>query len=128
MYSCWLSRGDALFELCDPLLCTDGPVRTLVDLTLAPACLSTSSDESGAARREGRQLRRPSSLWSESTERAHRLTSYRMRSASMGKGDARGARENQGVLAGGGRNWVRGPGTSRLVAGRSALFSSVADL
>jgi hypothetical protein len=30
------ARGDALFELCDVLLCTDGPVRTLVDLALAP--------------------------------------------------------------------------------------------
>ncbi|RSS04317.1 transposase [Streptomyces sp. WAC04189] len=30
------SRADALFELCDALLCTDGPVRTLVDLVLAP--------------------------------------------------------------------------------------------
>lgn len=29
-------EGDALFELCDALLCTDGPVRTLVDLALAP--------------------------------------------------------------------------------------------
>ncbi len=29
-------RGDALFELCDALLCTDGPVRTLVGLALAP--------------------------------------------------------------------------------------------
>ncbi|WP_418953087.1 transposase [Streptomyces katrae] len=25
-----------LFELCDALLCTEGPVRTLVDLALAP--------------------------------------------------------------------------------------------
>ncbi|MYZ38089.1 MULTISPECIES: transposase, partial [unclassified Streptomyces] len=29
-------RGDALFELADALLCTDSPVKTLVDLTLAP--------------------------------------------------------------------------------------------
>ena len=29
-------RGDALFELTDALLCTDGPVKTLVDLALAP--------------------------------------------------------------------------------------------
>lgn len=36
LYSCLVSRGDALFELCDALLCTDGPVRTLVDLALAP--------------------------------------------------------------------------------------------
>ncbi|MEU2772476.1 transposase [Streptomyces sp. NPDC007162] len=31
-----LSRGDAFFELYDALLCTDSPVRTLVDLALAP--------------------------------------------------------------------------------------------
>lgn len=35
-YACRTARGDALFELCDALLCTDGPVRTLVDLVLAP--------------------------------------------------------------------------------------------
>ncbi|MFJ9855191.1 transposase [Streptomyces sp. NPDC101150] len=36
LYACLTTRGDALFELCDALLCTDGPVRTLVDLALAP--------------------------------------------------------------------------------------------
>lgn len=36
LYSCLLSRGDALFELCDALLCTDDLVRTLGDLALAP--------------------------------------------------------------------------------------------
>ncbi|MEU9256635.1 hypothetical protein AB0D66_33285 [Streptomyces sp. NPDC048270] len=36
LYACLVSRSDALFELCDALLCTDGPVRTLVDLALAP--------------------------------------------------------------------------------------------
>lgn len=36
LYACLTARGDALFELCDALLCTDGPVRTLVDLALAP--------------------------------------------------------------------------------------------
>lgn len=36
LYACLTARGDALFELCDALLCTDGPVRTLVDLSLAP--------------------------------------------------------------------------------------------
>ncbi|MFI5654847.1 NF041680 family putative transposase [Streptomyces anulatus] len=35
-YDCLTSRGDALFELADALLCTDGPVKTLVDLSLAP--------------------------------------------------------------------------------------------
>ena len=36
LYACLITRGDALFELCDALLCTDGPVRTLVDLALDP--------------------------------------------------------------------------------------------
>ncbi len=36
LYECLTARDDALFELCDALLCTDGPVRTLVDLALAP--------------------------------------------------------------------------------------------
>lgn len=36
LYASLPSRGDALFELCDALLCTDGPVRTLVDLALDP--------------------------------------------------------------------------------------------
>ncbi|MFF8848361.1 transposase [Streptomyces sp. NPDC015127] len=31
-YACLTAGGDALFELCDALLCTDGPVRTLADL------------------------------------------------------------------------------------------------
>lgn len=35
LYACLIARGDALFELCDAPLCTDGPVRTLVDLALA---------------------------------------------------------------------------------------------
>lgn len=35
-YECLSGRGDALFELADALLCTEGPVRTLVDLALAP--------------------------------------------------------------------------------------------
>ncbi|GAA2773339.1 hypothetical protein GCM10010440_75030 [Kitasatospora cinereorecta] len=34
-YECLYTRADVLFELTDPLLCTDGPVRTLVDLSLA---------------------------------------------------------------------------------------------
>lgn len=36
LYACLTAWGDALFEWCDALLCTDGPVRTLVDLALAP--------------------------------------------------------------------------------------------
>jgi hypothetical protein len=35
-YDCLTARADALFELTDALLCTDGPVKTLVDLVLAP--------------------------------------------------------------------------------------------
>lgn len=36
LYACLTARGDALFELCDALLCTEGSVRALVDLALAP--------------------------------------------------------------------------------------------
>ncbi|MFH9970247.1 transposase [Streptomyces mirabilis] len=36
LYACLTARGEALFESCDALLCTVGPVRTLVDLALAP--------------------------------------------------------------------------------------------
>ncbi|MFJ6252684.1 MULTISPECIES: NF041680 family putative transposase [unclassified Streptomyces] len=36
LYACLTARGDALSQLCDALLCTDGPVWTLVDLALAP--------------------------------------------------------------------------------------------
>jgi hypothetical protein len=36
LYGCLTARADALFELSDALLCTDGPVRSLVGLTLAP--------------------------------------------------------------------------------------------
>ena len=35
-YRCLIARAEALFELTDALLCTDGPVTSLVDLTLAP--------------------------------------------------------------------------------------------
>lgn len=35
-HDCLTRRADALFEVTDAVLCTDGPVRTLVDLTLAP--------------------------------------------------------------------------------------------
>jgi hypothetical protein len=33
-FSCLTARADALFELTDAVLCADGPVRSLVDLTL----------------------------------------------------------------------------------------------
>lgn len=36
LYACLTARVDALFELSDVLLRTDGPVRTLVNLALAP--------------------------------------------------------------------------------------------
>lgn len=36
LYACLTSRADAMFELCDALLCTDGQVRTFVDLAPAP--------------------------------------------------------------------------------------------
>uniref|UniRef100_UPI00061DCC7A NF041680 family putative transposase n=1 Tax=Kitasatospora aureofaciens TaxID=1894 RepID=UPI00061DCC7A len=35
-YDCLIGRRDALFELADAVLCTDGPVKTLVGLALAP--------------------------------------------------------------------------------------------
>ncbi|MCX5206066.1 transposase [Streptomyces sp. NBC_00237] len=35
-YGCLTGRADALFELSDALLCSDGPVKTLVGLALAP--------------------------------------------------------------------------------------------
>jgi len=33
---CLSARADALFEVTEALLCADGPVRSLVDLSLAP--------------------------------------------------------------------------------------------
>jgi DDE superfamily endonuclease len=35
-YQCLTARADELFELAEAVLCTDGPVKTLVDLALAP--------------------------------------------------------------------------------------------
>jgi len=35
LYGCLTARADALFELTDAVLCTDGPVHSLVDLSLA---------------------------------------------------------------------------------------------
>lgn len=36
LYRCMTKRADALFELTDALLCTDGPVKTPVGSTQAP--------------------------------------------------------------------------------------------
>jgi hypothetical protein len=36
LYGCLTARADELFELVEAVLCTDGPVGTLVDLALAP--------------------------------------------------------------------------------------------
>jgi hypothetical protein len=36
LYCCFTARADALFELCDAVLCAEGPVRTLAGLSLAP--------------------------------------------------------------------------------------------
>jgi hypothetical protein len=36
LYRCFTARADALFELADAVLCGDGPVKTLVGLSLAP--------------------------------------------------------------------------------------------
>ena len=38
-YRCLPARADALFELAEAVLCADGPVRSLVELSLAPASL-----------------------------------------------------------------------------------------
>ncbi|WP_246267098.1 NF041680 family putative transposase [Nonomuraea typhae] len=35
-YACLIARRDELFELAEAVLCTEGPVKTLVDLALAP--------------------------------------------------------------------------------------------
>ncbi|MGI5208619.1 NF041680 family putative transposase [Spirillospora sp. CA-108201] len=35
-FGCLTARADVLFELTDTVLCADGPVKTLVDLTLVP--------------------------------------------------------------------------------------------
>ena len=34
LYACLTGRADALFELADAVLCVDGPVRSLVELSL----------------------------------------------------------------------------------------------
>src|SRR6266568_8232106 len=36
LHGCFTARADALFELADAVLCAEGPVRTLVGLSLAP--------------------------------------------------------------------------------------------
>ena len=36
LHGCFTARADALFELCDAVLCADGPVRDLAGLSLAP--------------------------------------------------------------------------------------------
>jgi hypothetical protein len=34
LYACFTARGDTLFELCDAMLCENGPVTPPIDLTL----------------------------------------------------------------------------------------------
>ncbi|MFE0577469.1 transposase [Streptomyces sp. NPDC058874] len=82
LYECLTSRADALFDLCDALLCTDGPVRTLVDLALAPehrrghsALYSGINAQLRLARPLTRDLRRP---WERPAE-PNRLTPARVR-------------------------------------------------
>lgn len=74
-YDCLVRSADALFEVTDAVLCTDGPVRTLVDLTLAPEnrrghgalydglnCGRLANPSSGVAQQQGPsrpQNRRP---------------------------------------------------------------------
>ena len=36
LYASLTAHADVLFELTDAMLCADGPVKTLVDLALAP--------------------------------------------------------------------------------------------
>jgi hypothetical protein len=36
LYRCFTARADALFDLCDAVLCAERPVNTLVGLSLAP--------------------------------------------------------------------------------------------
>jgi hypothetical protein len=36
LYGCFTARADALFELTDAVLCADGPVRSLAELSLCP--------------------------------------------------------------------------------------------
>ena len=36
LYGCFTARADALFELADAVLCADGPVRSLAELSLCP--------------------------------------------------------------------------------------------
>jgi hypothetical protein len=37
LYSCLTARADGMFEVCDALLCVDGPVRSLPELSLVGA-------------------------------------------------------------------------------------------
>jgi hypothetical protein len=46
-YNCFTARADVLFELTDAVLCTEGPVRSLVGLSPA-----TAVDQSAAHRRD----------------------------------------------------------------------------
>src|SRR5215472_7965915 len=36
LHGCFTARADALFELADAVLCADGPVRSLAELSLCP--------------------------------------------------------------------------------------------
>ena len=55
-YACLTQRPDALFELSDALLCADGPVRTLVKLSLAPEYRRGHGALCTALRRRGAEV------------------------------------------------------------------------
>ena len=55
LYRCFTARADEQFELCDAVLCTDGPVKTLAGLSLAAEhWLRTARRESRSSPRGAR--------------------------------------------------------------------------
>jgi hypothetical protein len=54
-HACLTGRGDALFEPADALLCSDGPVKTQVELSLAPESSGTQRGASPTAAADARR-------------------------------------------------------------------------
>jgi hypothetical protein len=61
-HQCLTARADALFELTDALLCADGPVTSLVELSLQPehrrghGTLYDSAAQNSSRSRSGRAI------------------------------------------------------------------------
>lgn len=117
-YDCLRGREDALFELADALLCTDGPVKTLVDLALAPehrrrpvrrarAAWTSTGSGGRSLQRRCRKLRTAASFWRSMSRRGFGRTRRPARTARSATRTDAGTPSTRWSPAGRTRSWPR---------------------